>query len=116
MAYSPKDQDILWPQGVDFGVVWPMYDGDNPADLFGYSGLCHVRASEDRNSLLYVALPVSIVDGYKVMVQIDRETSVLWAWDFGYYDVILIAPDGSSRPPIAQGTIIVDPIVTAVNL
>ena len=113
MAYSPQDQDILWPQGVDFGVVWPMQDGDTPADLFGYSGVCQVRAEHSRTSALYATLPVSIIDDSKVAVQIDRETSVLWEWDFGYYDVIIISADGVSRC-VAQGTIIVDPVVTVL--
>ena len=106
------DIDILWPQGVDFGVIYPIELNGSPADLTGYTAACVVRAAEDRTSELYATLTASIQDTSNVVIQATAAVSLEWTWDFGYYDVKLIDPSSNPVKIVGQGTIIVDPIVT----
>lgn len=99
-------------QGIDSGYSWPIVDdAGDPATLTGYSAKCQVR-KQDRPTADLLAELTATIDGSNVVVTWTAEESLLWTWDQGQYDVILI--NGSDRPMqvVAQGTAVVDRVVT----
>lgn len=106
------EQDLTFPQGVDYGEVWPVDQNGTPANLMGWSAVCEVRDAPNGGGNLLHTFTCSIQENYKVAIQYTAEESLLWEWTFGFYDVKLV--NGSDRPigPLVRGTISILPIIS----
>ncbi len=102
-------------QGIASGFAWPMVDGAGaPAVLTGYTVKAQVRAAESTTSTLLFEFAAG-VSGSSVTIQWTAAQSLTWSFRTGCFDVILISPAGVPVQIVAQGRVVVDPVVTAVT-
>ena len=101
-------------QGISSGYFWPVVDSNgDTADLTGWTAACQVRSKEDHASTLLTTLNVTNGDG-GFAIQWTAEESLLWDFKSGYFDVVLIDPDGEPKQILVEGMVVVNKVVTNV--
>ena len=108
----PIEQDLNWPQGVDYGELWPVETSGTPSNLTGWSVVCQVRDMPHGGGVLLHEFTADVQDVYKVFISCTAEESLLWEWTFGFYDLKLVNPSGRPMPPLVRGTISVLPLIS----
>lgn len=102
-------------QGIDSGYAWPITDADGqPADLTGWTAIAQVRERESPTSPLLHEFTAAVdVAASRVTVSWTAEESLAWtAWSVGFFDVVLVDPDGRPVQVLAQGDVKVDRVVS----
>lgn len=101
-------------QGVDAGYFWPIVDAAGaPLDLTGWSAIAQVREAEAPTApLLHEFTTGVLADPPRVTISWTAEESLAWAWRSGYFDVVLVSPDGRPVQVVAQGVALVDRVVS----
>lgn len=88
-----QDVNVLYQQGDDHPLVFPVLVGAAPVDCTGWSAKAQIR---DRASA--VLHTWSTADGSAVCdedgVSLLVDDSLTWDWTFGRYDVAATSPDG----------------------
>lgn len=106
--------ELILQQGVASGYAWPIVDAaGQPADLTGWSAASQVRDQERPTGTLLHEFTAAIVDS-TVTITWTAAESLAWTFSFGFWDVLLIDPEGVPRQIVAQGTVSVDRAVTSV--
>lgn len=104
---------IIFYQGITVGYRYPLVDAEGlTADVTGWSAKCQIRVAEDHLSTLLFEPTCYIDDESGVVIEYTAEESLSWTWNKGYFDVVLVDPDGVPRQVLDSGTVKVDRIVT----
>ena len=103
--------DLILQQGIDAGYAWPILDGDQPADLTGWTVLAQVRTREEPSAPLLWEFTTSITPG-QVAITWTAEESLTWAWAAGFADVVLVTPEGRPVQVVWAGAVRVDRVVS----
>lgn len=105
---------LILTQGISTGYYWPVVnDSGDTVDLTGWSAKCQVRANDNHLSELLAELDCVVANG-GVSVVWTAEQSLLWDFDNGFFDIILIDPDDVARQILAEGVVVVNRVVTSV--
>ena len=103
------------PQGVTYGVQWPIRDSDGEAvDLTGWSARAQVRTSAGSPVVAHewsTAKGNLEIVGSTVILTVEPAESSDWGWSRGEYDVELTSLDGTVHR-VTQGVIHVSPEIT----
>lgn len=104
---------LVMPQGITIGFRYPLVDADGlPADATGWSEKCQIREAEDPHAELLFE-PLTYIDNEGgVVIEYTAAQSLGWLWDRGFYDIILIDPQGVPRQILDSGKVRVDRVVT----
>lgn len=106
---------LLLTQGIDTGYAWPIVDEDGqPADLTGWTVKAQVRERESAEAPLLFDFTTAIIN-HAAVISWTAAESLAWRWGRGYYDVLLVDPQGVPAQVIAQGQVTVDPVVTRIG-
>ena len=101
-------------QGITTGYFWPIVDGSGSAvNLTGWTAKCQIRSDDDHNATLLAELDCTVGEG-GVSVSWSVEDSLDWTFKNGFFDVILIDPDGVARQIVVEGMVVVNRVVTSV--
>ena len=106
-------------QGVSRGKGWALTDrttGLPPASIAGLTAKSQVRADESVTSTLLYEFDARVqeIGGLVyVTIQWTAAESLLWDWDQGNCDVILLK-DGEPIQIVWEGVVIVNKVVTSV--
>lgn len=106
-------QVVTIPQGVTWGLSWPITESGQPLDISTWTVRSQVR-STDRASVLHewsTILGNATTAGNAVTLLLTPAASSAWLWDVGVYDVELTDPDGNVYQ-IADGVMYVSAEVT----
>ena len=100
-------------QGITVGYRYPLVDANGlPADATGWSAKCQIREAEDPSADLLFE-PLTYIDNEGgVVIEYTAAQSLGWLWDKGFYDIILIDPQGVPRQILDSGKVRVDRVVT----
>lgn len=101
-------------QGVDAGYFWPIVDAaGQPFDLTGWSVIAQVRAAKAPDAPLLHTFTTGVLAGPpRVTLSWTAEESLAWAWGSGYFDVILVSPEGRPVRVVSQGVALIDKVVS----
>ena len=101
-------------QGVDAGYFWPIVDAaGQPFDLTGWSVIAQVRTAEGPTATLLHEFTTGVLsDPPRVTVSWTAEESLAWAWKSGFFDVVLVSPEGRPVQVVSQGAVTVDRVVS----
>ena len=106
---------LVLRQGIDAGYFWPIVDAAGaPFDLTGWSVIAQVRTAEAPDAPLLHAFTTGVLADPAPAVTISwtAEESLAWAWRSGYFDVILVSPEGRPVRVVSQGIALVDKVVS----
>lgn len=102
------------PQGVHWGIAWPITQDGEPLDLTGWTVKAQIRKNIESDTVLYewsnAAGNVTVNDS-QVTLLVSPATSTAWTWERGVYDVELTSPSAIVYR-IAAGPVYVSPEVT----
>lgn len=102
---------LILSQGIDAGYAWPILDGDQPADLTGWTVLAQVRTRAEPAAPLLWEFTTAVSAG-QVAITWTAEESLAWTWTCGFGDVVLVNPSGRPVQIVWAGSLLVDRVVS----
>ena len=104
---------LVFYQGITVGYRFPLTQPNGlPAETEGWSAKCQIRSAEDYHSKLLFEPTCFIDEESGIVVQYTAAESLEWKFKEGFYDIVLIDPEGVPRQIVDQGKIRVDKVVT----
>lgn len=107
---SPFEQSWQWGFSPDENS-----ETFTPYNLTGWTAKCQIRAVPSLTGQVYAANVPITIDGPTgtITLSISDDMSLPWKWEFGFYDVVLIKPDGTPER-FAEGKVILSKATTSV--
>jgi len=114
-ALESSTREYTWriTQGARERLVIPVFRDGSPEDVSAWTVDARIR-TQPGGELLYT-WPAELISvlGPEVTLTVPAPVSSSWAWERGWYRVVLTAPAGTAEDPeswrVLQGELVVDP-------